>query len=55
MAVNGLAIGLSWEDMRTMKFTNMIQLMWAWDDLHGAEEDETRDATSSDVKALMAL
>lgn len=55
MAVNGLAMGLSWEDMGGMKFTHLIQLLWEWEEMHGADVEETRDATSSDVKSLMAL
>lgn len=55
MAVNGLAMGLSWEAMGAMKFTHLIQLLWEWEEMRGAEVEETRDATSSDVKALMSL
>ena len=55
MAVNGLAAGLSWADMRTMKYTHLVQLLWEWDNLHGAESEEVRDATPADVMALARL
>lgn len=55
MAVNGLEAGLSWRDMRHMKYTHLMQLLWEWEDMHGAEVDEVVDATSDDVKALARL
>ena len=55
MALNGLEAGLSWRDMRHMKYTHLIQLLWEWADLHGAEAEETVDATPADVMALMRI
>ena len=55
MAVSGLEAGLSWRDMRHMKYTHLMQLLWEWEDMHGAEVDEVVDATSDDVKALARL
>ena len=55
MALNGLAAGLSWQDMRHMKYTHLMQLLYEWEDMHGADVDEVRDATPSDVTALTRL
>lgn len=55
MGLNGLSAGLSWRDMRRMKYTHLMLLLWEWDDMHGAEADETRDATPSDVRALTKI
>ena len=55
MALSGLEAGLTWQDMRHMKYTHLMQLLYEWEDIHGAEVDETREATTSDVMALMKL
>lgn len=55
MALSGLSAGLSWRDMRHMKYTHLMQLLYEWDDMNGAEATETREATPSDVSALMNL
>ena len=55
MAVSALEAGLTWRDLRHMKFTHLMQVLWEWEDLHGADVEETRDATSADVKSLMRL
>lgn len=55
MALCGLQAGLSWRDMRLMKYTHLTQLLWEWEDMNGAEVDETRDATPADVMALTRL
>lgn len=55
MAASALNAGLSMSDMRHMKYTHLMQILWEWQDMHGAEVVETRDATSSDVRALMSL
>ena len=55
MAVSGLSAGLSVSDMRHMKYTHMMLLLYEWEDANGAEVDETRTATSSDVRALTML
>ena len=58
MALNGLNLGLSWNDLRRMKYTHLMQFLYEYEDMHSAEQDETdgvRDATPEDVKALMML
>ena len=55
MAVNGLSAGLSWHDMCRFKYTHLMQLLWEWEDINGAEMDETRDATPQDVMALTKI
>lgn len=55
MALNGLDAGLTWGDMRHMKYTHLMQLLFEWEDMHGAEVEETRDATNADLQALMRL
>ena len=55
MALNGLEAGLTWRDMRQMKYTHLTQFLWEWADMHGAEADETVDATPADVMALTRL
>ena len=55
MALCGLQAGLSWRDMRFMKYTHLTQFLWEWDDMNGAEVEEIRDATPSDVMALTKL
>ena len=55
MAMSGLSAGLTMPDLRTIKYTHLMQMLWEWDEMHGAEYDETRDATSDDVHALTRL
>ena len=55
MALHGLSAGLEWHDMRFMKYTHLTQLLWEWEDMNGADVDETRDATVKDVMALTRL
>jgi hypothetical protein len=55
MAALGLNAGLTLSDMRHMKYTHMMQLLWEWEDMHGADVEETREATSDDVRSLMNL
>jgi len=55
MALSGLEAGLSWRDMRQMKYTHLMQLLYEWEDMHGVEVEETADATPADVKALMSI
>lgn len=45
MALCGLEAGLSWRDMRRMKYTHLMQLLFEWEDMHGSEADEVVDAT----------
>lgn len=55
MAVSGLAAGLTWDEMRSMKYTHLMQILWEWEDMKGAQVDETRDATESDIEMLKSL
>lgn len=55
MMLCGLEAGLTSEDMRDMKYTHLMQILYEWEDMHGAEVDETVEATSADIKALMRL
>lgn len=55
MALCGLEAGLTWRDMRHMKYTHLMQLLFEWEDAHGADVDETVDATADDVRALMRM
>lgn len=52
MALSGLQAGLTWRDMRDMKYTHLMQLLFEWEDMNGAEVDEIREATPDDVDAL---
>ncbi len=55
MALHGLSAGLEWRDMRRMKYTHLTLLLWEWEDMNGADVEETRDATPADVMALTRL
>jgi hypothetical protein len=55
MALNALHAGLSWEDLRHIKYTHLMLLLYEYDDMNGADADETRDATGADVRALMSI
>ena len=55
MALLGLEAGLRWRDMRHMKYTHLMQLLFEWEDMHGGDVDEVVNATSDDVKALARL
>ena len=55
MALCGLDAGLTMRDMRDMKYTHLMQILFEWEDMQGAEVDETVDATGADVRALMKL
>lgn len=55
MALGGLSAGLSWHDMCRMKYTHLMQILWEWEDMNGAESEETVDATPADVMALTRL
>ena len=52
MALSGLQAGLSWSDMDDMKYTHLMQLLYEWADMNGADADEVREATPDDVDAL---
>ena len=55
MLVSGLSAGLSMPDMKTMKYTHLMQVLWEWDEMQGAEYDVTVEATNDDVLALTRL
>ena len=55
MALNAMAAGLTWADLRHMKYTHVMQLLYEWEDMNGVECDEVRDATADDVMALTRL
>ena len=55
MAVSALSMGLGWEDLRHMKYTRLMQLLWEWEDMNGSDVTEYREATGADVRALMKL
>ena len=55
MALNALSAGLSWRDLRHMKYTHLMQILYEWEDMHGADVDEVVDATPEDVMALTRL
>jgi len=41
--------------MRHMKYTHLMQFLFEWEDMQGADVTEYVDANNSDVKALMKL
>ena len=55
MAVCAMQMGLEWRDMRHMKYTHLMKLLYEWEDANGAEVTEYVDANGSDVRALMKL
>lgn len=56
MALAALSAGLTWRDLRHMKYTHVVQVIYAYDDMRGdGDYDEVREATSSDIRALMSL
>lgn len=55
MMLCGLDAGLTMQDIRDMKYTHLMQILYEWEDMHDADVEEVVDATSADVKALMRL
>ena len=56
MALLGLQAGLTWRDMRRMKYTHLLQLLYEWDDMHGgAESDDEEPEPSNDAAGLLGL
>lgn len=59
MALNGLAAGLSMSDIRHMKYTHLLHILYEWEDMHPDKDDDgedtIRDATGEDVRWLMSL
>ena len=54
MAVVGLSMGLTWRDMRHMKYTHLMQLLWEWDDMHEGESGDEPEP-SNDAAGLLSL
>ena len=55
MMLCGLDAGLSIADMREMKYTHLMQILYEWEDMQGADVDEYIDATGADVRALTRI
>ena len=55
MMLCALEAGLTARDMREMKYTHLMQVLFEWEDMHGADVDEVVEATGADVRALMRL
>lgn len=55
MAINGLGAGLTWDDLRHMKYTHLMQFLYEWEDMNGSDVDEYVEATGADVMALTRL
>lgn len=55
MALCALDSGLAWRDMRHMKYTHLMQLLFEWEDMRGAEVNEVREGTKEDMLALARL
>lgn len=55
MMLCGLQAGLSLDDIREMKYTHLMQVLYEWEDMNGADVDEVIDATPADVMALTRL
>ena len=55
MALNAMSAGLSWHDLRHVKYTHLMQLLYEYEDANGADVTEYVDATGADVKALTKL
>ena len=53
MALLALDVGLTWRDLRHMKYTHLMQLLYEWEDLHGADVEEVVDATGFDMLKAM--
>jgi len=53
MALAALESGLTWRDLRHMKYTHLMQLLYEWEDMHGADVDEVVEATSFDMLKAM--
>ena len=55
MALCGLEAGLTWEDLRHMKYTHLMLFLYEWEDMHDADVVETRQATDEDLAWLDSL
>lgn len=57
MMLSALDAGLAVSDMRHMKYTHLVQVLWEHEDMCGAGDgaDETRDATAEDYEWLKSL
>lgn len=55
MALLGLQAGLTWRDMRRMKYTHLLQLLYEWDDMHGSDSEDDEPEPSNDAAGLLGL
>ena len=55
MALCALDSGLGWRDMRHMKYTHLMQLLFEWEDMRGADVDEVREGTKENMLAIARL
>jgi hypothetical protein len=56
MALIGMEAGLSWDDIRPMKYTHLMQLLYEWEDMHKGESDEEEQKPpSNDAAGLLGL
>lgn len=53
MALLALRVGLTWRDLRHMKYTHLMLLLYEWEDMQGADVEEVVDATSFDLLKSM--
>lgn len=54
MALCGLSAGLTWRDMRHMKYTHLMQLLYEWEDMHSGESNDEPEP-SNDAAGLLGL
>lgn len=56
MMLCGLDAGLTRSDMREMKYTEVVQVIWEWEDMHDTgDRPNVRDATQDDIDWLKSL
>lgn len=54
MAVNAMGAGLSWCDLRQMKYTHLMQLLYEYEDMH-SDADGGEEPPSNDAAGLLSL
>lgn len=54
MALCVLSAGLTWRDMRHMKYTHLMQLLYEWEDMHSGESNDEPEP-SNDAAGLLGL
>lgn len=55
MALIGLEVGLTWRDMRHMKYTHLLQMLYEWADMHEVGDDDDEPEPSNDAAGLLGL